>query len=189
MRYPILLPAGRLAMTLLFAGSAAGNAQEFKSPLWGSSGGTTSYNLDCGSGGVMVGVYGKTGQWIDAIGVTCQRVNPDGTLGSSFTRGPSGGSGGTGSEARCAAGKVIAAMTAYTGSYVNAFVISCFSWSASTRRPVYEPQPAFKWFGLGSAGTQNARFVCSVEKVGKALRGKYGWYIDSLQFVCDDFDK
>jgi hypothetical protein len=76
-----------LALPLLAWGTVA-QAQEYKGPIWGGSGGTWSYNLDCASTGVMIGVYGKTGAWIDQIGIICHKVNSDGTLGDKYTVDP-----------------------------------------------------------------------------------------------------
>lgn len=184
MRYHALFAA--VMGTLTAAGPGA--AQEYRSPTWGGTGGTSGYDLDCGPGNVMVGAFGKVGQWIDGIGLHCQQVKPDGTLGSTSTRGPKGGSGGDGAEAKCPAGKVVGAITAYTGSFVNGLVLNCFPWSAASRRPDYSAGTAPMWLG-SAAYSRNARVVCPAEKAAKALRGKYGWYIDSVQFICDDWDK
>jgi hypothetical protein len=182
------------AMALPVTGLRAAHAQEFKGPLWGGSGGTSTYNLDCGSTGVMVGLYGKAGMWIDQIGITCQTVNADGALGSTYTRGPVGGPGGTGANIRCNAGWAVRWMSTATGTYVDAIGLVCGPWSPSTRR--IEGNYQFT-SGLGTpgylgilTGIKNNPYVqCPTEKVGKAVRGKYGSYIDSLQFVCDDYNK
>lgn len=186
-----------LVLGLLLSGTLPATAQEFKGPLWGGGGGASSYNLDCGSSGVMVGIYGKAGNWIDQIGITCQTVNADGTLGSTYTRGPKGGAGGTGATSRCASGKVVGALFSASGTFINQVILSCYPWSSTTRRPDFhgDAQSATA-FAIGRATGvlpftthRNAVVHCPDEKVGKALRGRYGTYIDSLQFVCDDYDK
>lgn len=164
----------------------AAQAQEFKSPIWGGSGGTSSYNLDCGSSGVMVGFYGKTGMWVDQIGVTCQVVNSDGTLGATYTRGPVGGSGGTTASARCTSGMVVGQLLGIGGSYINSVYFQCAIWMPGTRRLNWSGTIQSKALGT-EVGTGSVR--CPPEKVGKAIRGKSGGYIDSLQFVCDDYNK
>jgi hypothetical protein len=168
-------------------------AQEFKGPLWGGSGGSSSYNLDCGSTGVMVGLYGKVGLWIDQIGVVCRKVNPDGTLGSTYTRGPVGGSGGSGDRADCPSGSVITVMGSWSGSFMDQVGVECYGWSPGSRRAGGGYTGAAS---LGKVGTIhlpgltfNQKVNCPAEKVGKAVRGKSGGYIDSLQFVCDDYNK
>ena len=182
-------------LVMLVAWSGPVHAQEYKGPMWGGSGGTSSYNLDCGSTGVMVGLYGKTGLWIDQIGITCQKINPDGTLGSEYTRGPVGGTGGIGKNARCTEGKAIRAMLSFTGSFVDKLMPTCCPWSATTRRVNGGTGMCFRieigdWGGVGVFTlVQNDTITCPPDKVGKALRGKYGSYIDSLQFVCDEYNK
>lgn len=175
----------------LVAWTSIAIAAEFKGPVWGGSGGNHSYNLDCGSGGVMVGVSGKAGSWIDQLVVTCRSVAANGSLGSTYTRGPVGGTGGTGKSVICASGYVVGKMASSSGSYMNELSPMCYPWNASTRRPDYAmpkyPGVFGGWlFTLGI--NHNEPVMCPAEKVGKALRGKYGGYIDSLQFVCDQYN-
>jgi hypothetical protein len=35
----------------------------------------------------------------------------------------------------------------------------------------------------------NPAVACPAGKVGKAIRGRRGSYIDSLRYVCDDYNK
>ena len=81
---------------------------EFVAPRLGGTGGNRSYNLDCGNGAVIVGATYRSGQWLDAIGLICQRVNSQtGALEDDFTRGPVGGSGGDPRIVRCPSGRVV----------------------------------------------------------------------------------
>ena len=188
--------AGRVGLAgipMLWA--LAAHAQEFKGPMWGGGGGTYSYNLDCGSTGVLVGLFGKTGQWIDQLGATCQKVNANGTLGSDFTRGPVGGTGGAGKNSRCKEGSVISAMSSSTGSFVDKVIARCCVWSAAIRRADEGPSKCtgvqigeYGVFGIFTL-IWNAEVVCPADKVGKAVRGWHAYYIDSLQFVCDEYNK
>jgi|GEM_PF-2064385 len=187
-----------LVLGHLLSWTVPATAQEFKGPLWGGSGGTSSYNLDCGSSGVMVGIYGKAGDWVDQIGITCQTVNANGTLGSTYTRGPKGGAGGTGATSRCLSGQVVGALYSASGTFINQVKPSCYLWHETTRRPRFSGNAETATAsGIGGPPggvlaltiNHNARVRCPDEKVGKALRGRYGSYIDSLQFVCDDYNK
>jgi hypothetical protein len=190
---------GLMVLGFLVSWTLPAVAQEFKGPIWGGSGGTSSYDLDCGTSGVMVGIYGKAGNWVDQIGITCQKVNADGTLGSTYTRGPKGGSGGSGATSRCDSGMVVGAMSSFSGSFMDQVHPWCWPWSSSTRRPNFSSAiraPVSYAVGtMGIAGALsftirlNDMVYCPNEKVGKALRGRYGGYIDSLQFVCDDYNK
>jgi len=167
---------------------------EFSTPRFGGSGGTGSYNLDCGSGSVMVGGIYKAGMWLDAIGVICQRVNAQtGALEGEFTRGPVGGSGGIARTKRCRQGRVVQGIMGYSGQFVHAVSLRCSSWDTSKKAPIFstsnrciEDRCTF----LGSSGGSGSdNFYCPSGKVGKAFRGRKGSYIDSLRFVCDFWNK
>jgi len=164
--------------------------QEFKSPIWGGSGGTRSYNLDCGNTGVIVGVYGKAGLWLDQIGIMCQTINADGTLGGTFTRGPTGGSGGASTNERCNPGYVVAEAYGHAGSYVNGVQLDCYRWNSGTRRVDFSKYSNYVALaGPSILFSPQDKVRCPEEKVAKAVRGRSGIYIDSLQFVCDDWNK
>lgn len=168
-------------------------AEEWSTPNFGGTGGTASYNLDCGPGGVMVGIIYKGGSWLDALGIICQKVNAStGQLGEEFTRSAVGGPGGDPKFARCPANDAVASFTAGFGSFVHTIRMMCWSWSAGSKSaPI-----------LGrTTGTLNAGgvctwptcnnsmwFPCPEGKVGKALRGRNGIYIDRVRFVCDAWD-
>ena len=170
---------------------------EFKTPLFGGSGGTRSYNLDCGSGAVLVGGIYKSGSWLDALGIICQRVNSTtGALGSEFTRGPVGGTGGTARIKRCNQGNVITNLRAYSGRFVDGLLVSCGQWvpSAKTARAASgrcgTSADQCMRIGTSTAFSKISDvFKCPSGLVGKAFRGKYGSYVDSTRFVCDYWNK
>jgi len=167
---------------------------EYSTPLFGGSGGNQSYNLDCGSGSVLVGAIYKAGMWLDAIGIICQQVNSQtGALEREFTRGPLGGTGGQAKIARCASGRVFQGLRAFSGQYINKFYMRCSQWDASRKAPVFSEicnpgTVACLTFG-GGGGSASDPFFCPAGMVGKAFRGRYGWYVDSARFVCDSWDK
>lgn len=171
---------------------SAAQAQELRSPIWGGSGGNKNYHLNCGAGAVMTGITAKYGSWIDQIGLVCRKVNKNGTLGDEFTRGPVGGQGGDISTIeRCPAGRVIGGANGRSGWYINRIDAICYPWVRRTRRlndgdtsPQYltingnrfDLTSGLDWFTCGS-------------KPAKGIRGKHGSYIDSLQFICNDWDR
>ena len=171
---------------------------EYSTPRFGGSGGTRSYNLDCGSGSVLVGAIYKSGSWLDALGIICQRVNSStGALGSEFTRGPVGGSGGTARTRRCNQGNVVTQLRAFSGRFVNSFSLSCGQWVPSRKAPNAasgncgtETDQCLNVGGTSLFGHKSSDiFKCPSGLVGKAFRGKYGSYIDSARFVCDYWNK
>ena len=196
------LSSARLRAILLArqrATSTSTSSAEFRTPLFGGSGGNRSYNLDCGREAVMVGYTSKSGSWLDAIGIICQRVDRQtGNLGEQFTRGPRGGPGGVARPSQCPSGSVVGDILTRTGQFVNFVSSACFEWDAS-RKALGEPRRRsngvsfFAHAGtncLGNVGCNaNGEFICPPGKAGKAIRGRHGIYIDSLRFVCDNWDR
>ena len=169
---------------------------EFSTPRFGGSGGTRGYNLDCGSGSVMVGGIYKSGMWLDAIGIICQEVNSStGALGREFTRGPVGGSGGIARIARCHRGNVVQGVRGFSGQFVHFLSLSCSRWDPSKKAPVFSEDGTCRTGSDrcthlgGSGGSPSDTFYCPSGQVGKAFRGRKGSYIDSLRFVCDLWNK
>jgi hypothetical protein len=189
---PIVLPLAIDSLAL------SASAAEFPTPAFGGNGGNRSYNLDCGQDAVMVGLIAKSGSWLDAIGVICRKVNPqNGNLGEEFTRGPKGGSGGTARITKCPFGAVINSAKVQSGQFVNLFATQCYVWEPASKKPTRKyrdrrnrevfPRVGEPCFGIGCSYSD--QFVCPTGKAGKALRGRYGAFIDNLRFVCDDWDK
>jgi len=170
---------------------------EYSTPLFGGGGGNYSYNLDCGSGAVMVGGIYKSGMWLDALGIICQRVDSStGALGSEFTRSPVGGSGGIARIKRCNQGNVVTQLRAFSGRFVDGFSVSCGQWVPSRKTPnaasgrCSEAADQCLMVGTQTAFSKASDvFECPSGLVGKAFRGKYGSYVDSARFVCDLWDK
>jgi hypothetical protein len=169
---------------------------EFSTPRFGGSGGTRGYNLDCGSGSVLVGGIYKAGSWLDAIGIICQEVNSStGALGREFTRGPVGGSGGIARIGRCHRGNVVQGARGVSGQFVHKIVVFCSPWDPSKKAPVFSEsglcsKGSDRCTRVGtSGGSPSDIFYCPPGQVGKALRGKHGIYVDSTRFVCDYWNK
>ena len=177
------------------------SAREWSSLLYGGGGGNRVLNLDCGSRGIMVGAFGKVGDWITQLGLICQSVNSrTGALGGDFTRGPVGGVGGREkAPARCPENHVAVGYRIATGSYVHHIRFLCGPWNAQEKRVREEDisfnttdNPILRLFGAPHhflSGNRPAAFGCSPGKVGKALRGRHGSSIDSVRFVCDNWNK
>jgi hypothetical protein len=171
---------------------------EFKTPLFGGSGGNRSYNLDCGNQSVLVGVIYKAGMWLDAIGIICQQVDPQtGALGNEFTRGPVGGSGGGARTNRCNQGNAVQGIgIVFSGQFIERGTFLCSPWIPAQKSPVFSTSNRCTGdrcttaFGRSSIGVFHGdNFFCPSGKAGKAIRGRHGIYIDSLRFVCDFWDK
>jgi len=173
-------------MVLVLPASAA----EQRSQLLGNGNGDRNYNLDCGNGGVMVGLAGKWGARIDRMGVLCRAVNNEGKLGGFYTKGPVGGTGGkTSGTRRCTSGEVVGGFFVHTGAFVDHLRVYCYKWDIIKKqrgRPTGHKSIGISYSATGGTG----RFFCQGSGfVGKAFRGKFGGYIDRVQVVCDKWNK
>ncbi len=191
-------------MCTLWLGSgptlSTASAAEYSTPILGGPGGKYSYNMDCGRGAVITGLMYKSGSWVDAIGVVCRKVSAStGRLGEEFTRGPKGGYGGTPKVRKCPSGAVINRVKAHYGAFVNFFATTCYFWDSTRKRPgsmyrdrngrgVY-PRAGSPCSSLDFSCKRTEHFTCPSGKTGKALRGRYGGFIDSIRFVCDTWDQ
>ena len=179
----------------LAAASRNTRRTEFSTLAFGGSGGNRRYNLDCGNNAALVGAMHKSGMWLDGIGIICQRVNSrTGVLEDDFTRGPVGGQGGRAKLARCGQGRVVQGIKVRSGQYINRISIRCSRWEPSRKAPIVgrfcnPNSPACLDFGGTMSAPESDLFLCPQGKVGKALRGKHGSYIDSMKFVCDFWNK
>ena len=177
--------------------------REWSSLSYGGAGGNRNFNLDCGTRGVMVGAFGRAASWITQLGIICQRVNTrTGALGADFRKGPVGGGGGHAkSPARCPQNHVIVGHSGIPyGSYIHHIQFVCGRWNARQKRVREQDMnfgsadnPIIRFFGAPhnvlSGTIFNPPFRCSPGKVGKALRGRRGSSIDSIRFVCDDWNR
>ncbi len=173
--------------------SAPAIRTEWSTLLFGGGGGNRNFNLDCGSGGVMIGAAGRWGSWLDELKVICRRLHPFVfSLGSEFTRGPTATGGGRSRPAvRCPSGQVVAGMKAIRyGSFVHNMTFICKRWIPRDQRALGTGKERTLGPVAQALGTKTSQaYPCPRDKVGKALRGKSGAYIDSLRFICDQWNK
>src|SRR5207248_998377 len=84
----------------------------------------SGYGMTCHSNEVMTGVRGRQGQYLNAIGIRCAVLNPDGTLGAERTTDPVGGIG-TNFEDRCPTGQAVVRFAGRAGAVVDTFSATC----------------------------------------------------------------
>ena len=185
-------------MTAILLTTSISYGIEFSSPTYGGSGGTSNYNLDCGRGSVLVGVQGKAGQWLDNLMAVCQQIRTDGRLGTRFTRGPAGGSGGSVVSDPCPNGQVVGEVFAETKfGFVSGIILGCDTWNSDLRqrrgRRSSDATSILTPSGLSAtallADLSNNGTSCPSGVPGKALRGRNGIYVDSVRLVCDRWDQ
>jgi hypothetical protein len=100
-------------------------------------GGSTSFVRACPTGYVLTGARARVGVLIDAIGIKCRAVTPNGTLGTETDFGlMAGGSGGGPWAVSCPAGSAIGGQGGMpvmpTG--LATFALVCKQWIAATRK-------------------------------------------------------
>lgn len=75
-------------------------------PGYGGSGGSAN-TLSCGAGYVAVGLVGRSGPYVDRLGLLCSYLYPDGSLGTAYDFGTWGGTGGTYFADTCPSGQML----------------------------------------------------------------------------------
>ena len=94
-----------LGFSLLFG---VAEAKEF--PLWQLGPGDHGFRDVCPAGTYIVGFHVRTGDWFDAIGVSCGIVLPGGQIRVMSTGATHGGGGGAPAEMTCENGQVVGAL-------------------------------------------------------------------------------
>ncbi len=72
----------------------------------GGSGGSAG-TVSCGSGYVAVGLIGRSGPYVDRLGLACAALSTDGSLGTAYDFGTLGGNGGTYFADLCPSGQML----------------------------------------------------------------------------------
>lgn len=167
--------------------SIGARAAAYVSPLVGGGGGD-NYTRSCGTGGILVGLQGKFGSWIDQLTPICVQVAANGTLGSTFTLSRIGGTGGLNiEEFVCPSGKILAGLVVRWASFINTVELRCASWDTANK------SRGATLSGAGtvgsSGGVTTTSLTCPGSQVAKALKGKAGIYVDSLSLVCNAWNQ
>lgn len=100
----------------------------------GGGSGTTS-QLSCPSGYVAVGVVSRAGIYVDAVGLLCSYLYSDGSLGTAYAYGPTGGSGGTYYSDQCPAGQMLVGLDGRSYSWtdqISGFCSPVRTWVSSS---------------------------------------------------------
>jgi hypothetical protein len=173
------------AMTLAASVTSAQGSPQYTSVFGGSGG--TAFTRDCGAGRVMTGLRGRSGAYVDAVGLLCAPVRSDGTLGSTSAVGElAGGGGGTFAELRCASGQVVSNIAIGYGSVVDHLAVYCRLWNAAARR--FEGDFAVVGnLGVYRTGSQHVAATCSARvQPGAGIRGRRGMLVDAIGLICDE---
>jgi hypothetical protein len=163
--------------------------------LWsGQVEASKAFNVNCGADGVMVGISGRQGWWMDQITPQCRTINSDGTLSSALRSGGSaGGNGGTAKGPfTCPQGHVVvgitgSASTSGTRRVLYVHELRCFPWAPETRTPVASGPQIFRAAfprtnPIGIKG--NSLMQDCPTHLGQVATGLSGWadtYIDGIR--------
>lgn len=147
----------------------------------GGTGGTAS-QLSCPTGYAAVGLVGRSASYVDAVGLLCAYLYTDGTLGSAYTYGPTGGGGGTYFTEPCPSGQVLVGVRGRSYSWNDQVSGHC----APVRNWVSTSPVIGGYLGLrgGSGGTPYAE-TCPGGYAVTSLSLRAGTYLDYIQARCN----
>ena len=133
----------------------------------------------------VTGLRGRTGVFIDAVGMLCRPVNANGTLGAETTVGSmAGGGGGNNFIAHGKPGEVVFGARIYSGMYVDAMSLHCQTWDPATRK-VFS-SGSFVDFGHGGAGTEKTEHCALNKQPVSGIRGRASAVVDAIGLKCDE---
>jgi hypothetical protein len=143
-------------------------------------GGGIPFTLGCAWSELAVGVYGRSGAYVDQVGLICARLYGDGNLGVAVTRGRAGGNGGSPFYAMCPSGQALVGFEGRSGAYIDRMGIQCApvaSWSSCAAVPYTQ----YAGGGLGGSPFQDR---CPQGAVITRIEGRSGAYVDAMQPTC-----
>jgi hypothetical protein len=167
-------------------------------PLIGSSRGT-AFTRQCPADQVLTGVRARLGRVIEAIGIKCRPVLPNGSLGEESDIGTlTGGTSGTFGNGSCPPGSVAVgqAGSAANPSGVVMFVLRCRRWDPATRswggattaliQLLTGAAPAITVSAAQQSATQESVDCARQTQPATHLRGRVGTIVDALGVTCDE---
>lgn len=143
--------------------------------------GEVPYDITCGSGNVAVGIHGRSGSWLNSIGLICAPLSTDGSLGATFKTVLVGGDGGAPGEVTCPAGQVMVGSERWEdASVVYKLDLRCQTveqWESTGTVATIVP-------GLGAADGAQQASLCSQGYVYYQITGQAGQYISTINQWC-----
>jgi hypothetical protein len=114
---------------------------DFQGPTWGGGGGG-AYDMQCPSGQFVIGIYGRSGSYLDQIGLICgtpslvedRSVSPFRyrvDVASAGTVGPTGGGGGGAFSFTCPANSMAMRVLGRGAGYIDQLRVECYRWDVS----------------------------------------------------------
>lgn len=184
---------------LLFAVLASPPAHARLAPSNGIGGhGGSGFRAGCGESGVLVGLVGRAGVVVDRIGGLCVKVDPHfGTMiGGVYETTSHGGPGGVTFRRQCPAHQVVVGLTGDTKdmfgwTVVRSLQVVCRE--LSIRGEIMTVQSTAKSLYWDPSTVKEDLLVCETyardrawewSRMGLALEGSTGDYVDRVRLVC-----
>lgn len=143
---------------------------------------------------VLVGIYGRTGAWIDQIGLICAEFSgPDWKRGELKREAPKGGSGGTPQEKYCTGDSAIRQVTPEklfdgieaSSKYARSLRFSCFSpRNGSAAGGAHFDAPSINYGAGGLRSIVAGPQTCPGSEYATGLNIRYGRHVNAIGLVC-----
>lgn len=136
--------------------------------------------LSCAPGDVAVGVYGRSGAYIDQFGLTCAYLMDDGSLGPTYDTGTLGGTGGGPFRLICPLGQAIVGFHGGSGSFVDRLGLYCSGVANWRANGTVE-------YVTGTTGGAGGGFfsdVCPSDYMAARVNLRTGLYVDQEELLC-----
>ncbi|PRQ06318.1 hypothetical protein [Enhygromyxa salina] len=136
--------------------------------------------LACGAGDVAVGIYGRSGIYIDQLGLTCAYLMDNGSLGPTYDTGTLGGQGGGSFRLICPLGQAIVGFHGGSGTLVDRLGLYC-SGVANWRS---HGSVEYVTSAAGGGGGGSFADLCPSDYVGARINVRTGIYVDRQELLC-----
>lgn len=151
----------------------------FRMAYRGGSGGGW-YDVACDYNKVAIGIYGRSGSYVDQVGLVCAPLKENGDLGPYSTSATAGGLGGGPFYTLCPDGQALVGLQGRSGSYVDQLGIQCAPVSAWSRCGTVQST----YYAGGGRGGVAFTDTCPKGYALTSISGRSGAYADAIQGVC-----
>lgn len=180
----LILPV--MLMVVVWPAAAGADNRQYDTPAFGGSGGGR-FNADCPDGAYVVGVAGRTGDWIDSVRPVCARWSGQtGSFDSPTTGRSVGGGGGAAGTLMCPSGMAVRgweiARSNDGGTYVRHVRPQCEAVAPDVTPTATIPG---QFGGSGVVGSNDRMgYACDKGDLAIGIYGASGAYVDRLGLRC-----
>jgi hypothetical protein len=149
----------------------------------GGSGGN-AYNLSCPSGQVLVGITGGAAGYVDRVQGICRDINSSGDWTSTESLTDSaGGPSGVWYTRKCPTNFAVSGFSGRSGWYIERLLLECTRLGPGGTLNTSVARTTLDAVG-GSGGTAFSLSRCT--NPARAIVGRAGAFVDSIEFACED---